>query len=119
MQLNSQSSPRDSITLSIEGNQTAVSFSYYHDSRYQWLKWISLPSLSSTAQFHTYTIHYSPDYFSFYAEDTLLALFNTSNVQHGLPSRTMALWFYMTADAQTAHVPDAMYVKSASYELGT
>jgi hypothetical protein len=95
-----------------------VTFDCYSNGQYQWLKQVSLPYTNMGA-FHNYSIHYFPTYFSFYADNTLLASFNATSLSNGiLPSRPMALWFYITASTTSQHVTDAMYVKSASYKLG-
>jgi hypothetical protein len=94
MELNSQSTPRDSIALHITAN--SFSFDMFKNDTYQWLSY-QQTSINPGGAFHKYVIQYLPDSFSFYADDVLLASFNSSAMTVGLPSRPMSLWFYMTA----------------------
>jgi beta-glucanase (GH16 family) len=90
---------------------------YYGNNKNSYLKTVSLPFASTSSAFHNYSIHYMPTYFAFYADNVLLGYYNSLLVTNVLPSRPMAVWFYVTAQSTSPKVNDAAYVKSLSYQL--
>jgi hypothetical protein len=117
-QINSRSTPRDSVTLHVNGGRSVASLDYFHNDQYKYLKWINpLPFANASTQYHTYSIHYMPTYFAFYVDGILLGQYNSTTATAGLPSRSMAVWLYVTADNTSPQTTDAMWVKSVSYKL--
>lgn len=118
LEINSRSTPRDSMTLHVNAGRSVASLDYFGNGQYTYLKWINpLPFANASTQYHTYSIHYMPTYFAFYVDGILLGQYNSTTATAGLPSRSMAVWLYITADNTSPLTTDAMWVKSVSYTL--
>lgn len=117
-QLTNWKSPRDVITVRISGNQSVAAMDYQCQSKYKYLNWLSpLPFSGNPAlAFHNYSIHYMPTYFAFYADNKLMAHFNSTTATSGLPQSTMGITLYVTGTPTAPKVDNAVWIQSVSYQ---
>jgi len=111
------------ITLRINGNQSVAAMDYQCQcqSKYKYLKWLrALPFSGNPAlAFHNHSIHYMPTYFAFYADNKLMAYFNSTTATSGLPQSTMGITLCVTGTPTAPKVDSAVWIQSVSFhQLG-